>query len=128
MMTETRIETYIPLYRKYRPQAFADMVGQEAIVQTLGNAINLSKVAHAYLFCGPRGTGKTSTARIFAKSLNCEQGPTVAPCQQCASCVGIAHGNALDVIEFDAASNTGVADARELIENCQYSSMTGRFK
>ncbi len=128
MMTETRIETYIPLYRKYRPQAFADMVGQEAIVQTLGNAINLSKVAHAYLFCGPRGTGKTSTARIFAKSLNCEQGPTVAPCQQCASCIGIANGNALDVIEFDAASNNGVADARELIENCQYSSMTGRFK
>jgi DNA polymerase-3 subunit gamma/tau len=125
---ETRIETYIPLYRKYRPQAFADVVGQEAIVQTLGNAIQLSKVAHAYLLCGPRGTGKTSTARIFAKSLNCEQGPTVTPCLQCASCMGIAQGNALDVIEFDAASNNGVGDARELIENCQYSSMTGRFK
>lgn len=125
---ETRIETYVPLYRKYRPQLFADLVGQEAISQTLGNAINLNKVAHAYLFCGPRGTGKTSTARIFAKSLNCEQGPTVTPCLQCASCTGIAQGNALDVIEFDAASNNGVGDARELIENCQYSSMTGRFK
>ncbi len=128
MTTETRIETYIPLYRKYRPQQFADLVGQEAISQTLGNAINLNKVAHAYLFCGPRGTGKTSTARIFAKSLNCEQGPTVSPCLQCASCMGISQGNALDVIEFDAASNNGVNDARELIENCQYSSMTGRFK
>lgn len=125
---DTRIETYIPLYRKYRPQSFADVVGQEAIVQTLGNAIQLNKVAHAYLLCGPRGTGKTSTARIFAKSLNCEQGPTVSPCLQCASCVGITQGNALDVIEFDAASNNGVGDARELIENCQYSSMTGRFK
>lgn len=127
-MSETRIETYIPLYRKYRPQTFADVVGQEAIVQTLGNAISLNKVAHAYLFCGPRGTGKTSTARIFAKSLNCEQGPTVTPCLQCASCTGITAGNALDVIEFDAASNNGVSDARELIENCQYTSMTGRFK
>jgi DNA polymerase III subunit gamma/tau len=127
-LTETRIETYVPLYRKYRPQVFANVVGQEAIVQTLGNAIQLNRVAHAYLFCGPRGTGKTSTARIFAKSLNCEQGPTTTPCLQCASCTGIAHGNALDVIEFDAASNNGVGDARELIENCQYSSMSGRFK
>ncbi len=127
-MTNTQIETYIPLYRKYRPQTFADVVGQEAIVQTLSNAITLSKVAHAYLFCGPRGTGKTSMARIFAKSLNCENGPTPTPCLQCASCVGITNGNALDVVEFDAASNNGVQDARELIENCQYSSMSGRFK
>lgn len=122
------IQTYIPLYRKYRPQAFADVVGQKAVIQTLGNAINLNKVAHAYLFTGPRGTGKTSTARIFAKSLNCEQGPTVTPCQTCASCSGITEGNAIDVVEFDAASNNGVSDARELIENCQYSSMSGKYK
>ncbi|MGE0201894.1 MAG: DNA polymerase III subunit gamma/tau [Candidatus Melainabacteria bacterium] len=122
------IETYIPLYRKYRPQSFADVVGQDAIIQTLGNAITQNKVAHAYLLCGPRGTGKTSTARIFAKSLNCEQGPTTTPCQQCASCVGITRGNALDVVEFDAASNNSVTDARELIENCQFSPMAGKFK
>lgn len=124
----TMIQTYIPLYRKYRPQAFADVVGQEAIIQTLSNALNLSKVAHAYLFCGPRGTGKTSTARIFAKSLNCEQGPTVTPCQTCASCSGITAGNALDVIEFDAASNNGVQDARELIENVQFTPLAGKYK
>lgn len=122
------LHTYLPLYRKYRPQSFAEIVGQGPITQTLSNAIQTNQVAHAYLLCGPRGTGKTSTARIFAKSLNCEQGPTTTPCQTCDSCVSVTAGNALDVIEFDAASNNGVQDTRELIENCQFSPMHGRFK
>ena len=121
-------ESHLPLYRKYRPQSLPELVGQQAVAQTLSNAIALNRIAHAYLFTGPRGTGKTSSARILAKSLNCVQGPTSTPCQVCDSCVNITAGNDLDVIEFDAASNGGVEDARHLIESCQFAPLAGRYK
>ena len=106
--------SYEPLHHKYRPQTFADLVGQEAIATTLTNAIRTSKIAPAYLFTGPRGTGKTSSARILAKSLNCLKSdkPTEQPCGVCLVCKGIANGSALDVIELVAASNTGVEHIR----------------
>ncbi len=121
-------QNYIPLYRKYRPQSFADLVGQEALVKTLSNAINLNKIAHAYLFTGPRGTGKTSTARIFAKSLNCKNGPTLTPCGECSNCLDITSGTSIDVIEIDAASNRKVEDARNLLEKVQFVPASGKFK
>lgn len=121
-------ESYIPLYRKYRPQTFADLIGQEALVKTLSNAIKLDKVAHAYLFTGPRGTGKTSSARIFAKSLNCAKGPSTEPCGKCPNCLDMLNGNSLDVIELDAASNNSVEDARNLLEKTQFVPISGNYK
>ena len=119
---------YLVLARKYRPQAFSDMTGQEHVVQTLSNAMNSGRVAHAHLFCGPRGCGKTTTARIVAKALNCEKGPTPNPCGVCTPCVEIAAGCDVDVQEIDAASNTGVDNVRDLRESAKYLPARDRFK
>ena len=122
--------SYEPLHHKYRPQSFGDLVGQSAIAQTLINAISQKKIAPAYLFTGPRGTGKTSSARILAKSLNClkSEQPTPHPCGKCEVCKAIAVGTALDVIEIDAASNTGVDNIREIIERSQFAPVQSRYK
>jgi len=119
---------YIPLYRKWRSQNFAEIVGQSSIVQTLQNAIKNGRVANAYLFSGPRGTGKTSTARIFAKALNCAKGPAPEPCGTCDQCVKIKNGHAVDVIEIDAASNRGIDEIRDLREKVRYSPVEGKYK
>ncbi|HEU6445274.1 MAG TPA: DNA polymerase III subunit gamma/tau [Gaiellaceae bacterium] len=116
------------LYRKYRPQDFDEVVGQEAVVQTLRNAIDTGQIRQAYLFAGPRGTGKTSLARILAKALNCAQGPTTSPDGTCHSCVAIAGGTSLDVIEMDAASQRGIDDIREIRERVVLQPVEGRYK
>jgi DNA polymerase-3 subunit gamma/tau len=120
--------SYEVFARKYRPQTFDDIVGQTHVTRTLKNAVEQNRLAHAYLFVGPRGTGKTSTARILAKALNCMHGPTVTPCGKCDNCREIAGGNSLDVIELDAASNRGIDDVRELRDNVRYAPAKARFK
>ena len=114
--------------RKWRPQKFSELIGQEHIVRTLHNAIAMDRVAHAYLFSGTRGVGKTTTARLLAKALNCEQGPTPEPCDQCNFCQEIRDGYSVDVLEIDGASNRGINEVRDLIENVQYSTSACRFK
>lgn len=120
--------TYLVLARKYRPQSFEEVIGQEHITTTLSNAIKTNRVAQAYLFAGPRGSGKTTCARILAKALNCEKGPTAQPCQKCNSCQEITLGSSLDVIEIDGASNNSVDDIRNLRENVRYAAAGGKYK
>src|SRR4029453_10234575 len=124
---------YRVLARKYRPQTFAELIGQDAMVKTLGNAIERSRIAHAFLLTGVRGVGKTSTARLVPKALNCigsdgQGGPTIDPCGVCEPCRAIADGRHIDVIEMDAASHTGVDDVREIIEAVRYASVSARYK
>ena len=120
--------SYIVLALKWRPKNFDEIIGQDAIVATLKNAIQKNRLAHAYLFSGPRGVGKTSTARILAKALNCKAGPTVSPCSVCPACTDIAGGRSLDVIEIDGASNTGVENIRDLRESVKFAPVSGKFK
>ena len=119
---------YEVLARKWRPKTFEDVVGQEHVTRTLKNAIETERIAHAYLFVGPRGIGKTSLARIFAKALDCEKGPTASPCCECSMCREIAAGNSLDVMEIDGASNNGVDQVRDLREQVQFAPAHGTFK
>ena len=131
--TATPSQPYRVLARKYRPQTFSELIGQEAMVRTLANAIARDRLAHAFLMTGVRGVGKTSTARLIAKALNCvgpdgQGGPTIDPCGQCEPCRAIAEGRHIDVIEMDAASNTGVDDVREIIEQVRYAAVSARYK
>jgi len=119
---------YVALYRKWRSQKFSEVVGQEHIVRALSNAIKMGWISHAYLFAGPRGTGKTTVARIFAKALNCREGPTVDPCNKCDQCISIQQGTSLDVIELDAASNRGIDEIRNLREQTRFVPMGGRYR
>ena len=131
--TEVAAQPYRVLARKYRPQTFSQLIGQEPMVRTLGNAIERDRLAHAFLMTGVRGVGKTSTARLIAKALNCvgpdgQGGPTIDPCGECEPCTAIAEGRHIDVIEMDAASHTGIDDIREIIEAVRYATVSARFK
>src|SRR6185369_8520202 len=124
---------YRVLARKYRPQTFAELIGQDAMVKTLGNAIERGRIAHAFLLTGVRGVGKTSTARLIAKALNCvgpagQGGPTITPCNVCEPCKAITEGRHIDVIEMDAASHTGIDDVREIIDAVRYAAVSARYK
>lgn len=122
-------ENYQVIARKFRPQNFSDVKSQDAIVTTLRNAIRFNRIAHAYLFCGTRGTGKTTLARLFAKALNCENlSENIEPCNQCGSCREITNGSSLDVLEVDGASNRGIDDIRRINETASYTPSAGKFK
>src|SRR3954469_7829935 len=128
-----KAQPYRVLARKYRPQSFAELIGQDAMVRTLGNAIERDRLAHAFLLTGVRGVGKTSTARLIAKALNCigpdgQSGPTITPCNVCEPCRAISDGRHIDVVEMDAASHTGIDDIREIIDAVRYASVSARYK
>lgn len=120
--------SHIALYRSWRPQMFKDMVGQQHIIQTLQNAIREQRVSHAYLFNGPRGTGKTTTAKVLAKAVNCMHGPAIEPCNACATCIGITEGHIMDVVEIDAASNRGIDEIRDIRDKVRYAPTEVRYK
>ena len=119
---------YQALYRRYRPARFEDFVGQEAVIKTLRSQITSGRIAHAYLFCGTRGTGKTSTAKVFARAVNCEHPENGDPCGTCDTCRALAEENSLDILEIDAASNNGVDEIRDLREKVKYPPQTGRYR